>query len=350
MITYIQNELDFDYESLPFLIRLFHQENINNALSRISNKVIREATDQFKPLLDILSLISDDIYMSVKLDNHYSPLLFSKNEDRLPLAYAFWSTRFYSETMLEVEARRKLFFSFIVDVYNTENDSSKPPYLTDSDFFAWISISDIPNEDKYRITHCYLQFEACYSYLYQLMEQAGNIIRSYYDQLQPFVDTLLETINKGVNNEQSEFLSSLANVKLEENDEVIIYPSLSLSAMIFFSDFMDHNIVVLGFVLSELWQNNAIDWHKNLRIVELLKALSDNTKFSILIKIKDNKLYSSQLASMLNLSGATVSHHMSGLHILRLVNIEKRGNRVYYSLNKEVLASYLKELQSLLIN
>ncbi|WP_110290313.1 winged helix-turn-helix domain-containing protein [Lachnotalea glycerini] len=79
-----------------------------------------------------------------------------------------------------------------------------------------------------------------------------------------------------------------------------------------------------------------------------LKMLSDPSKFEILRFIKDKRAYGQEIASELNLTTATISHHMNALITLGLINLEKVDNRIYYQTNKEAIYILLEEVKQTL--
>ena len=67
------------------------------------------------------------------------------------------------------------------------------------------------------------------------------------------------------------------------------------------------------------------------------KRSFDKSKFEILSYTSEKNAYGAELAEMLGLTTATVSHHTSELHIAGLLNIEKQGNKIYYSKNQQTI-------------
>ena len=59
--------------------------------------------------------------------------------------------------------------------------------------------------------------------------------------------------------------------------------------------------------------------------------------------------YGMELASLLELSTATVSHHMALLLEAGFVSIRRESNRVYYELNRKKVRDFLDELRIALI-
>lgn len=73
-------------------------------------------------------------------------------------------------------------------------------------------------------------------------------------------------------------------------------------------------------------------------ISELLKAVADPTRLQILAIIADTAQKEAcvcDLTDPLGLTQPTVSHHIKKLAEVGLVNRERRGTWVWYSLNKE---------------
>lgn len=122
---------------------------------------------------------------------------------------------------------------------------------------------------------------------------------------------------------------------------IMIYPAAELVNL---NKVNPHSFV--GLFTSEVYKlmENSKSTRKNLLTV--LKALSDNSKFEILVSLMKSPKYSLELAEELNLSAATVSHHMSVLLTNRLVDVEKRDGRVYYTLSRETVKKIIDELNT----
>ena len=84
-------------------------------------------------------------------------------------------------------------------------------------------------------------------------------------------------------------------------------------------------------------------------LLPALKALGDRSKFDILVLLKSAPRYNLELAEKLNLSAATVSHHMNVLLTQELVFVEKHDGRVYYSLHADTIKRLFAELESILL-
>ena len=74
---------------------------------------------------------------------------------------------------------------------------------------------------------------------------------------------------------------------------------------------------------------------------ETLKAISDPVTRNILEMLKEEKKSAGELASEFNLSGATVSYHLTQLKKAGLILESRHKNFIYYELNASVFEEVL---------
>ena len=74
---------------------------------------------------------------------------------------------------------------------------------------------------------------------------------------------------------------------------------------------------------------------------ETLKATSDPVRRNILELLKEDKKSAGELASEFNLSGATVSYHLTQLKKAGLILESRHKNFIYYELNASVFEEVL---------
>ncbi|MCH1981996.1 winged helix-turn-helix domain-containing protein [Ruminococcus sp. OA3] len=103
----------------------------------------------------------------------------------------------------------------------------------------------------------------------------------------------------------------------------------------------------IGLFVADVYQMMKKPQNFRGNLLPVLKALSDGSKFDILLSLMTSPKYNLELAEELNLTAATVSHHMSVLLTYQLVNVEKRDGRVYYTLSKDTLRDLLSKLHSI---
>ena len=74
---------------------------------------------------------------------------------------------------------------------------------------------------------------------------------------------------------------------------------------------------------------------------ETLKVISDPVRRNILEMLKEDKKSAGELASEFNLSGATVSYHLTQLKKAGLILESRHKNFIYYELNASVFEEVL---------
>ncbi len=82
-------------------------------------------------------------------------------------------------------------------------------------------------------------------------------------------------------------------------------------------------------------------------INETLKAISDPVRRNILNMLKEGKMSAGEIAEKFNLTGATVSYHLSKLKKADLICEQKQKNFIYYELNSSVFEDVLTWIYSL---
>ena len=80
---------------------------------------------------------------------------------------------------------------------------------------------------------------------------------------------------------------------------------------------------------------------------ETMKALSDPVRREILNLLKGGSMTAGDIAGRFDMTGATVSYHLSQLKKAGLVFESREKNFIYYSLNASVLEEVLLWIQSL---
>jgi DNA-binding transcriptional ArsR family regulator len=78
---------------------------------------------------------------------------------------------------------------------------------------------------------------------------------------------------------------------------------------------------------------------------ETFKALSDPTRREILKLLRGQSLSAGEIGTHFQMSGATVSHHLSVLKSADLISDRHEGKYIYYDLNLSVFEEILNWFQ-----
>ena len=74
---------------------------------------------------------------------------------------------------------------------------------------------------------------------------------------------------------------------------------------------------------------------------DTMKALSDPTRRRILELLKKGSMPAGELGKEFDMTGATLSHHLSILKKAGLVQDQKKGTFIYYEINTSVMEDLL---------
>lgn len=80
---------------------------------------------------------------------------------------------------------------------------------------------------------------------------------------------------------------------------------------------------------------------------DVWKALSDPTRRKILTLLKDKDMNAGEIANEFNMTKPSISNHLNILKQADLVDAEKQGQNVIYSLKTSVLEEILNVLSNL---
>lgn len=78
-------------------------------------------------------------------------------------------------------------------------------------------------------------------------------------------------------------------------------------------------------------------------IVTTFKALSDPTRAQLVYLLTRREYSVNELAEGLAASASTVSHHLAKLRAIRLVNVRRAGNQIFYSIDDSHVAALFRE-------
>lgn len=83
-----------------------------------------------------------------------------------------------------------------------------------------------------------------------------------------------------------------------------------------------------------------------MSISNTFHALSDENRQKILEMLKKQDLSVNDILSNLNITGASLSHHLNTLKNANLVTSRRDGQKIFYSLNLSVFEEILKTINT----
>ena len=134
-------------------------------------------------------------------------------------------------------------------------------------------------------------------------------------------------------------------------DGYVIVPTifLFLTLMISLKDRLQNRDVIRVGILFDHKINFGKQGIDSERINKFGKVISDKSKVEILKFINKKPAYGKEIAEALKLSTPTISHHVNALLELGLVETSVEANKIFYSMNREVVENILDEIKQYLL-
>lgn len=213
-----------------------------------------------------------------------------------------------------------------------------------------INSLNISNDEKWSLQELFLYPEKYRGKLLELLELAISVIEKHSKEIEAYGKAFAEYWDKVFSEvEVEDYLGENLGIKVDKMEGAPnqVYPNYFIPHSVNVIAYGNEETrqlegpyyVRLGFLFGDdytLEINDPNDKYDE-KAVNALKLLGDKSKFEILSKLKGQKRYGGELARELNLTAATISHHMSALINAGLVEVVKEDNRMYYSSNtKEV--------------
>lgn len=84
-----------------------------------------------------------------------------------------------------------------------------------------------------------------------------------------------------------------------------------------------------------------------MAFADTFKALSDPTRREILNLLKKRPMFAGEIVKQFQMTGATISHHLTILKQAGLIDEEKQGKYIQYSLNTSVIDDMIQWMMDL---
>lgn len=244
------------------------------------------------------------------------------------------------------------FTSLLMQEYATESfDGDITNY---AELFAFIDSAPIPDDEKFALCRLYNNFDAYKSLLADIISDAGRLYLEKYDVVKHYISWFLSAISESLKNGGEKFISSNYGIELSPAVDILyIQPSIVMcnttKYLMSYTDEKVYDFFYVGVLfepLKEITDSSTLED----KLCRNLRTIGDMRKFEILRLLSEAPKYGQQLASLLDLSTATISHHMGMLMECGFVEIKRESNRIYYCLNRKKIRDFIDELSSSLLS
>lgn len=360
----IQREPDAVSEAIQLLIWLAEGKNIEKMKTRLME--INLAEETYEPVVAVVGKIlkkaEKKFAGKMELIKEFFSTMTVQDEQILTLAEValLAPERRYDNALEQIEkevenASEKVISHRILTMMEMEE--------TEDSFSTVIDVLEetrLSKEQKWQIMQVAAKPKEHFNKIKPLLIEAQELFFEYQKEWQPLIQEIAENWEAYLEEYGlKKLFQEYMNVTLDENPNgVILIPEImSCNKLWYFSDVKEKQMDILriGALFSTL-ENFKILTHPTGReqdekeyLMQVMKCLSDKSKLGILLLLKEKRMYGSELAEALNLTTATISHHMNTLILLKLVFMEKEENKAYYQLNREGIQSIMDKMQKILL-
>jgi len=229
-----------------------------------------------------------------------------------------------------------------------EGWDENPPNFTDGEFFSLIDSIQASPAEKYSLINLYHRFDTYRAYTDALVRHAEELYREKMPIFYPEAEIFMEKARNLFKERGGEVFKEMFSVTLDDDCEYLVYPGLyNACSCQFIAVTVSTPSIMLGLHLQDILNAYNAETIDRDKASAFLKCLSDNTKQAIMQKLKSGPLYGSQLAEMLDCTGANISHHMPALLKLGVVHARKENNKLFFHLDGERVNKYFDDAKSL---
>ena len=273
----------------------------------------------------------------------------------------------HKESALEMsEARRCYQFCQMIETDGSMDvdtlSMKREDYRTLRDLLECLDRSDYTPEQRWQIQWVFTHPKEAWDEVEPLVRAAMEVMEEKEALWRPLVEEFCNYYRKELANQSLEaYMMSELGFDVGENPKGrILLPFIVDCYSLCFGEGslqMEENgeplpdVCYMGMALEriglDIFRKCPVDNRKHM--ISLLKVLADESKLEILALLKERRRYSRELAKELNLTTATISHHMDKLKDCGLVIMNKEMNRIYYEIDENAIRKLLEQTWELLL-
>ncbi len=210
---------------------------------------------------------------------------------------------------------------------------------------------------KWLFADAVIHYTAYQARVDRLLDQAEALLREKAHLLDPYAKQLLGRWNALPDDDAFFALLEKRGLRLDCRRADVTPLVLQFTSIIVHSNIIvakqsseeERAFIFCGVLIDEIDRNEQAGRNELESISGILHALDDKKRLQILTALHVHPLYGQEIASVTELSPATISHHMSELANAGLVTIEKQGVRLLYHLNETRLKEFTAMLENSLL-
>ncbi len=346
---------------------LLYNSRNGESCSELKNAIIKKFSidaDVLDNCFNAIIEISDYVIGSLNADEKLLDFLFARHS-AMRGCFAFYlihdicrraTPDFEADIMRLRDLSKPIFFvnlsSMLINDYAPADwDGDITNY---AELFSFVEGMPVPPDEKFELLRLYNGFDTYKNLLADILRDAGRLFLEKYDVVKHYISWFLSATSEPLATGGEKFVEQNYDLKLSPALDVLyIEPSIvmcnSTRYLMSYTDEKVYDFFYVGVLFEPLKEITDTSTLED-KMCRGLRTLGDMRKFEILRLLSEGEKYGQQLASLLDLSTATISHHMAMLMECGFVEIKRNSNRIYYCLNRKKLRDFIDELSQTLLS
>ena len=225
--------------------------------------------------------------------------------------------------------------------------------VTFEDLIDFLEKSPMSSEERWEVVKIFNNQEKYFNEALRMIEVVISIFKKYQAEIDEMEESFSDTWKNYFEEDKFiQLIQTQLSVKWDiSKDGYVIVPTifLFLTLMISLKDRLQNRDVIRVGILFDHKINFGKQGIDSERINKFGKVISDKSKVEILKFINKKPAYGKEIAEALKLSTPTISHHVNALLELGLVKTSVEANKIFYSMNREVVENILDEIKQYLL-
>ncbi|MBR2568335.1 MAG: winged helix-turn-helix transcriptional regulator [Paenibacillus sp.] len=217
---------------------------------------------------------------------------------------------------------------------------------------ALIQSSNLPEAEKWKATYLFIHADQTKQRLIQLIQDIRPYVEDDLNQYMQLQNEHVQTLNRYMEEHGEDAFMQIFKTMLqmetkgEEPLKLVLAPTIAFYDTHSYSELNDCILLVYGSKKFEACSTQTMD---KAQILSAFKILADEKRLEIIRLLRQGPLYGYELAQRLNLSNSTVSHHLSSLVSLGIIEAVRKENRIYYEHRADQIEKLMEQMRIALI-
>ncbi|NMB43004.1 MAG: winged helix-turn-helix transcriptional regulator [Clostridiales bacterium] len=207
------------------------------------------------------------------------------------------------------------------------------------DIFELISNTYFSSDKKLEILKIYIDTERIYGEFQELIGACEDIVKRNYHLVEPRFNRQVKYYKENGNFDEFLEMSKITSLKEYYSDEILVRLNcVRYNGGTFrISGGELGTKLVLGILLLQLKEYSLSFEDSREKIIERCKAIGDDIRFNIISHLAKRPYYVKELAQKMELTSASISHHLSILFHADFIEPKVHDRKTYYSLKENAI-------------